>query len=729
MTMKMRCPKCGVKLHAATMSAGQSRKCPQCSTPVMFPGAADSQTVEGLLAAARPTTQPAPARPADAASPTDPAAASPRWFEAVLQLPAPVLMGTACVAGAVAAGVLWWTLLRSAAPVGNGDRAVAAPMDPEPAATDESPPALSDAVPGPRSGAGARNTNAVSAIFARPDRHAPGSKPVAHGSSRSAAADVGSGGATPLPPDRMLAPLARPKPVLPQLVRIVPQPTEVELLKLGLELADEPITLRELYEAQAVTVTSELPPGSPAFQQNYRLPLRLARTDKTPPGAISLIIPPGTYLKPQRVTQVKGKTNVGLNRDECDLVVYDNCRAVWPADAQHFSVKDVPVLVTRPVKFYPSSTSLIELRDLRSSSEAMLFDPELRREDPGIRQMAVARKMGARVNVSAYFNIFPVPRFQALPDAQRALLDEAGVRGDKQARALETERLNRPVRRRDFAAHHRRVEVLVGDAWRIWYLAAERDGRYFAMQRPFDVQGAWFNRSQVRLKQDYERERTELLARATSGDVESQVRLGREYLSPYTLLVRTDAKEALHWNQLAADQKNVSAMMNLVLQYQKGWGTERDMPTALRWLKHAAETGYAPAQTMLAAWYYEGQGVARNLGEARRWVETALKGGSAAAQFQYGRMLIDGAAYSRNEIEGHKWIAVAAQRGYEPAASYLAREAILAAAWTLAIEYMKNPSVGATHQSSVSHEPDYMLPDPIRVIDTDIGPIHSNWNP
>ena len=192
-------------------------------------------------------------------------------------------------------------------------------------------------------------------------------------------------------------------------------------------------------------------------------------------------------------------------RKETDFLC--RCRAhgiVWPAGDGSFKVEDMPVFDARPAKYYPSSASVLDLRELRSDAVVLLHDEELAREPLSVRQMALAKCLGARVHASAYYNVFPQPRYQSLNPAQQALLDDVAKRS-KQTGAVAGEFSDRRGPRREIAAHARRIEVQLGDVWRVWYLVGPQDGEYLASLRPFDYSAARFRRDQVRLKPDFQR--------------------------------------------------------------------------------------------------------------------------------------------------------------------------------------------------------------------------------
>ena len=63
--------------------------------------------------------------------------------------------------------------------------------------------------------------------------------------------------------------------------------------------------------------------------------------------------------------------------------------------------------------------------------------------------------------------------------------------------------------------------------------------------------------------------------------------------------VREDAREAVRWYRLAADQGNAEAQFSLGLRYVTGRGVPQDDREAVRWWRLAADQGNAEAQDHL----------------------------------------------------------------------------------------------------------------------------------
>lgn len=87
----------------------------------------------------------------------------------------------------------------------------------------------------------------------------------------------------------------------------------------------------------------------------------------------------------------------------------------------------------------------------------------------------------------------------------------------------------------------------------------------------------------------------ELLSDADAGDADAQNDLGQLFLDAN----RPDI--ALHWIQLAVDQKHADAIHHLSKMYIRGVGLEKDATEGLMWLAKAASLGHPIAQQQVAA--------------------------------------------------------------------------------------------------------------------------------
>jgi TPR repeat protein len=102
-----------------------------------------------------------------------------------------------------------------------------------------------------------------------------------------------------------------------------------------------------------------------------------------------------------------------------------------------------------------------------------------------------------------------------------------------------------------------------------------------------------------------------------------------------------DAKDyanALPLLQRAAEAGNASAMYNLGVVYQNGWGVDKDYAQARQWYQKAAEAGNTDAMSSLAWLYENGWGGPREYTQARQWYQKATDASDAYAKKALSRL-------------------------------------------------------------------------------------------
>lgn len=194
-----------------------------------------------------------------------------------------------------------------------------------------------------------------------------------------------------------------------------------------------------------------------------------------------------------------------------------------------------------------------------------------------------------------------------------------------------------------------------------------------------------------------------LQARASKGDAEAQLDLGRKYQLGQG--VAFDYAKATDLYQKAAAQGNAKAMFNLGYLYRHGLGIAQDNDLANQWFQKAADHGLAAGQLAIGLAYYSGDsGLAKNDAAAAKWLTLAAKQtdspaqsapaantlgvlyeygsgvpvdgkqaahwyGQAAemgyvkAQSNLGRLYYAGSIVSQDKVEAYKWLKLAAARG------------------------------------------------------------------
>jgi len=108
---------------------------------------------------------------------------------------------------------------------------------------------------------------------------------------------------------------------------------------------------------------------------------------------------------------------------------------------------------------------------------------------------------------------------------------------------------------------------------------------------------------------------------AAQNQIDAQTVLGELFLipkPPYGTNYLNYA-EAVRWLRPAADAGSISAMNNLGVAYENGYGVTSDLAQAAKWYRQAAEMGNANAQANLGLLYMTGQGVPMDLVQAYKW--------------------------------------------------------------------------------------------------------------
>ncbi|MGE0608493.1 MAG: tetratricopeptide repeat protein [Pirellulales bacterium] len=479
-------------------------------------------------------------------------------------------------------------------------------------------------------------------------------------------------------------------PDLPKPIALKPPPSEFEIFCAGLGASGEPILLLEMLQAEAAIATTRLPPESPSAAQNHQVSLVMTRTEKAPPGDLTVSLPVGAYLRPMHTVGDGSKQRLATYRKECDLMVREDCRLNWPVGQPTITWQNIPVLAVHAAPFYPSRDCRFQMEDGRADFVAMLFNQEFASHALDWRQMALSKAAGARVNASAYSNIFPRPDWKRMSPAERQLLDTVKQQSAPLGRELDIQRSNRPRDRRMLADRRRRVLVNIGGQWRLYFLLRSEPQRYFAARFFNQTYGVWFERDQIQLPEDFRRQRESLLQQAAEGVFSAQARIGAEYLVDYSLLVDRDYSQALRWSLPAAEGGNLVACRSMYLLAANGWGMEKQPTQAVAWARKGAEGGDTELQARLASHLSDGVGVPADYAEAFRWAKQSFESHDRWGQFVYGRMLVQGKAVPANLEEGQKWIFVAAQRGCPEASAYVRQQLITQGVMLAAAAILQN---------------------------------------
>ena len=125
-----------------------------------------------------------------------------------------------------------------------------------------------------------------------------------------------------------------------------------------------------------------------------------------------------------------------------------------------------------------------------------------------------------------------------------------------------------------------------------------------------------------------------LIAKALSGDSESQFALGVHYLKGEG--VEINKEKAFEWFHKAAEQDHLNAQVSVGVMYDNGDGIEIDKGKAIFWFERAAWQGHSQAQYYVGSMYDDGEGVEVNKKEAFAWFHKAAMQGVSRAQYYVG---------------------------------------------------------------------------------------------
>lgn len=146
---------------------------------------------------------------------------------------------------------------------------------------------------------------------------------------------------------------------------------------------------------------------------------------------------------------------------------------------------------------------------------------------------------------------------------------------------------------------------------------------------------------------------TSLKARAQSGDVDAEYKLGVSYEQDQ------DYDDAVMWFQKAAQQGNVNAEDSLgVLQ-----AMHQDYADAEQWFQRTAAQGDAGGEVNLAILELNGYGVKQDVAAAAVLLQKAAMQGAAQAQYILGQLYERGQGVNQDFVQAYKWLKLAQMQG------------------------------------------------------------------
>ena len=123
-------------------------------------------------------------------------------------------------------------------------------------------------------------------------------------------------------------------------------------------------------------------------------------------------------------------------------------------------------------------------------------------------------------------------------------------------------------------------------------------------------------------------------------------------------------QQAFKLYQKAADAGNLTAMGQLGLDYEAGYGVAKDGQQAVKWYTKAAEQGNDSAQFSLGFMYESGVSVPKDYKKAIKWYTKAASAEKgyflAFAQRHLSEMYKKGEGVPKDNVQAYKWISLAA---------------------------------------------------------------------
>ena len=184
---------------------------------------------------------------------------------------------------------------------------------------------------------------------------------------------------------------------------------------------------------------------------------------------------------------------------------------------------------------------------------------------------------------------------------------------------------------------------------------------------------------------------------AEQGNARAQLELGNMYASGQGLA--RDESEAADWFFLAAEQRNVAALLRLTDIAKEGNSVARSRlgllaqrgssraqmsislaamsenpDVAYAWMRRAAEQNHSWAQAGLGVAYHSGMGGMKEDKEAAvAWTRKAAEQGVAMSQFLLGFMHYTGDGVPRDLVQAYAWLRAASEHSQQGGISALAR--------------------------------------------------------
>lgn len=155
---------------------------------------------------------------------------------------------------------------------------------------------------------------------------------------------------------------------------------------------------------------------------------------------------------------------------------------------------------------------------------------------------------------------------------------------------------------------------------------------------------------------------------AEGGDIHAQTKLAESYL--YGQGIEKDEEKALKWFIKAADcdAPGITAWAHLVIMYEQGIGTEKNIDETKKWLDRImANPLYAAGSLhMIGNLYEEGKILPIDYSRAAHYYRLSAIRGKPEAQFSLGQCFWEGNGVPQSKIDAYTWWTIALDNLFDP---------------------------------------------------------------
>ena len=160
---------------------------------------------------------------------------------------------------------------------------------------------------------------------------------------------------------------------------------------------------------------------------------------------------------------------------------------------------------------------------------------------------------------------------------------------------------------------------------------------------------------------DIDQELCQLFLRASNGDSESQIRVGRCFEEGNG--IEQSYIAAFFWYSIAAENQSAPAQFNIARLYEFGLGVDESPEIAARWYSGSAELGSVEAQLKMGQLCEQGIGVQKSPEEAFQWYRKAAESGNGEAQYNLASMYEWGNGVEQSVETAKEWYKRSADSG------------------------------------------------------------------